>query len=327
MIEVSQLQKTYVRKIGTGRKLIGRYRRSATVALTDVNFSVDAGEIVAYLGRNGAGKSTTIKCLTGILHPESGLVNVAGFTPWHRQREFFKEIGVVFGQRTQLVWDLPTRDSFDLLAAQYAVSSADYRRRLHDFDGVFDLSSILTSSVRTLSLGQRMLADLCAVLLHAPKVLFLDEPTLGLDVVTKHTFRLLLRELGRSGVTILLTTHDLAEIERIADRVILLEDGQVGFDGSMSAFRSQFSSGMHVVVTFSDPVVVPDALGSSIENDGLTYTFRVQSTGEVPALVRSLQSLQSPITELNVMPESIDDIVRHVLSQTDSTQTEASSDE
>jgi ABC-2 type transport system ATP-binding protein len=139
LIVASHLQKAYVRKGATGQRVGSRYRRLAPTALADVSFSIEAGEVVAYLGRNGAGKSTTIKCLTGIVRPDGGSAEVAGFTPWHRQREFFKHVGVVFGQRTQLIWDLPTRDSFDLLAAQFGVSRSDCRRRLDQFNGIFDL--------------------------------------------------------------------------------------------------------------------------------------------------------------------------------------------
>jgi ABC-2 type transport system ATP-binding protein len=177
----------------------------------------------------------------------------------------------------------------------------------------------MPQTVRTLSLGQRMLADLCAVMLHAPQVLFLDEPTLGLDVITQHAFRQLLRELARSGLTILLTTHDLTEIEHVADRVILLDDGRVRFDGSLAAFRATFSSRMQVVVTFTDPTVLPDNVTdgvAAVPHDHLTYSFRVASTRDVPALVARLASLPTPVAALNVVPESLEDIVRAVFART-----------
>jgi ABC-2 type transport system ATP-binding protein len=291
----------------------------ATVALADVHFSIGAGEIVAYLGKNGAGKSTTVKCLTGIIRPDAGVAEVAGFVPWQRRRDFFRQIGVLFGQRSQLIWDLPVRDSFELLAAQYAVSRAQYLRRLNELNELFDLRAIMANPARTLSLGQRVLADLCAVLLHSPKVLFLDEPTIGLDVVTKHNVRQLLRHLAQSGMTIFLTTHDVADLERLAHRVILLDEGTVRFDGSISHFRERFSSGMQVVITFSEPVVLPEPLtATATTEDGLTYIFRVSSSREVPDLVRRVASLPTPMIAMQAMPESTEDLLRKWLSPGDS---------
>ncbi|UBU17361.1 ABC transporter ATP-binding protein [Nonomuraea gerenzanensis] len=211
-----------------------KVKRNVVHAVRDLSFTVSAGEFVGYLGPNGAGKSTTIKMLCGILTPTSGKVRVAGLDPSRRRTRLARRIGVVFGQRTTLWWDLPLRDSFELIRHLYRVERADFRTRLDELTETLDLGEFLRTPVRQLSLGQRMRGDLAAALLHAPDVLVLDEPTIGLDVVSKAGIRdFLLRVNAERGTTVLLTTHDLGDIERLCRRVMLIDHGRLAFDGTL----------------------------------------------------------------------------------------------
>ncbi|MEV0994270.1 ATP-binding cassette domain-containing protein [Nonomuraea sp. NPDC050202] len=211
-----------------------KVKRNVVHAVRELSFTVSAGEFVGYLGPNGAGKSTTIKMLCGILTPTSGSVRVAGLDPSRRRTTLARRIGVVFGQRTTLWWDLPLRDSFELIRHLYRVDRADFAARLDELTQTLDLGGFLRTPVRQLSLGQRMRGDLAAALLHAPDVLVLDEPTIGLDVVSKASIRdFLLRLNAERGTTVLLTTHDLGDIERLCRRVMLIDHGRLAFDGTL----------------------------------------------------------------------------------------------
>ncbi|GII93786.1 ABC transporter ATP-binding protein [Sinosporangium siamense] len=236
MIEVERAGRSF-----THRRKAGVLRRERHVvhAVRDLTFSVAPGEFVGYLGPNGAGKSTTIKMLTGILTPTTGRVRVAGLDPSRRRTALARRIGVVFGQRTTLWWDLPLRDSFELVRHLYNVDQGDFRRRLAELEELLDLGSFLHIPVRQLSLGQRMRGDLAAALLHAPSVLVLDEPTIGLDVVSKAALRAFLRELNAErGTTVLLTTHDLGDVERLCSRVMVIDHGRLSFDGTLGDLRA-----------------------------------------------------------------------------------------
>ncbi|MFI6454923.1 ATP-binding cassette domain-containing protein [Streptosporangium amethystogenes] len=219
---------------------VGRRRTKKTVhAVRDLSFSVKPGEFVGYLGPNGAGKSTTIKMLTGILAPTSGSIRVAGLDPTRRRTALARRIGVVFGQRTTLWWDLPLRDSFELIRHLYKVDQQDFRRRLTELSELLGLAGFMGTPVRQLSLGQRMRGDITAALLHDPAVLVLDEPTIGLDVVSKVAMRdFLLRLNAERGTTVLLTTHDLGDIERLCRRVMLIDHGSLAFDGTLDDLRA-----------------------------------------------------------------------------------------
>ncbi|NRQ36822.1 ATP-binding cassette domain-containing protein [Nonomuraea sp. NN258] len=211
-----------------------KVRRTVVHAVSDLSFRVAAGEFVGYLGPNGAGKSTTIKMLCGILTPTSGTVRVAGLDPSRRRTRLARRIGVVFGQRTTLWWDLPLGDSFELIRLLYKVDRVAYRARLAELTETLDLGAFIRTPVRQLSLGQRMRGDLAAALLHAPDVLVLDEPTIGLDVVSKAGIRAFLARVNaEQGTTVLLTTHDLGDIERLCRRVMLIDHGRLAFDGTL----------------------------------------------------------------------------------------------
>src|SRR5438093_1139928 len=234
LVKTFRSPKRHEGRFGSVRTLVTR-EYSLTTAVADVSLSIDAGELVGYLGPNGAGKSTTIKMLTGILVPTSGSLLVAGRVPWLQRVENSQSIGVVFGQRSQLWWDLPLVESFDLVARMYRVPDARYKSNLARFREILGLDEFLSTPVRQLSLGQRMRGDLTAALLHDPKIVYLDEPTVGLDVFAKERIRTFVEAINRErGTTIMLTTHDLADVERLCRRIILIDHGRVLFDGSVT---------------------------------------------------------------------------------------------
>ncbi|WP_260471825.1 ABC transporter ATP-binding protein [Bacillus salinus] len=252
VIEVENLRrdfKSYSSRSGlTGafRDLFNRNYKTIS-AVNDISFSIGKGEMVGYIGENGAGKSTTIKMLTGILTPTSGTVRVNGMNP-HKERErFVRTIGVVFGQRSQLWWDIAVQESFRLLKKVYNVSDEDYNNHMGHVIEALDIADLLDKPVRKLSLGQRMRCELAAALIHNPPLLFLDEPTIGLDVLVKLKIRKFLKHLNETyGTTVLLTTHDLADIEALCERVIMLDDGQIIYDGSLEKLRSSWGEGKQV---------------------------------------------------------------------------------
>ncbi|NEW06989.1 ATP-binding cassette domain-containing protein [Paenibacillus sp. SYP-B3998] len=264
MITVRHLRKTFQTPViqegrfSAIRTLLSRAYKEK-VAVSDVSFTIEPGEFVGYIGPNGAGKSTTIKMLTGILHPTSGEVLIHGLSPQKHRRRVVQQLGVVFGQRSQLWWDLPVKDSYEILAAMYRVDEASARRRLGELTELLELNEFLDTPVRKLSLGQRMRADLAAAMLHDPDILFLDEPTIGLDVVAKRNIRGFLKALNKDfGKTILLTTHDMDDIEQLCERVIVINHGQIGYDGSINELRDRIGLPTMMKIVFRGPYQVPE---------------------------------------------------------------------
>lgn len=212
-------------------------------AVNDLNLEIEKGEMVGYIGANGAGKSTTVKMLTGILKPSSGSIEIDGRDPYRERKKNAMNIGVVFGQKSQLWWDLPVRESFKLLKEIYEVSDSDYEERIDEFDEVLELSDFWDQPVRKLSLGQKMRCELAAAFLHHPKIVYLDEPTIGLDVAVKERIRGFIRKMNRKkDVTVMLTTHDMDDIEDLCDRVVVLDDGKKIYDGDLDALIDRFTS-------------------------------------------------------------------------------------
>jgi len=243
MIEFNNVSMTYKvakRQQGLRAALKSLVKRDYTFveALKNVSFSIDDGEIIGYIGPNGAGKSTTIKILSGILVPTSGDCSVFGKRPWDNRIEHVRNIGVVFGQRSQLMWDIPVLDSFELLRDIYKVNSIHYKKNLDELVEIFNLSEFVNTPVRQLSLGQRMRCEIAASLLHSPKILFLDEPTIGLDAVSKVAVRNFIKRINKeNGVTVMLTTHDMGDIDALTDRVMLIGKGQILFNGSFTEMK------------------------------------------------------------------------------------------
>ena len=258
---------------GAFRGLIHRRTREVR-ALDGVDFDIERGELVGYIGPNGAGKSTTIKILSGILNPTGGTCQVDGLIPWRDRRRHVARIGVVFGQRTQLWWDLPVIESFDLLRDIYRIPPATYRDNRDRLIALMDLEPMLDVPVRQLSLGQRMRSDLAAALLHGPSLLFLDEPTIGLDAVSKLAIRDFVRELNREQrVTVLLTTHDMDDIEALCQRVMVIGNGRILVDGGMDTLRRRVRNDRVLVVDYNsaDDAAAMDAEGEGVrlvERDG-----------------------------------------------------------
>lgn len=246
MIEVRNLHKEFkktVKEAGLKGSVKSLFNPKTEIveAVKDISFDVEKGEILGFIGPNGAGKSTVIKMLTGILTPTSGTCTINGRNPTVNRKSYVKEIGVVFGQRTQLWWDLPLRETYSVLKEIYEVSDEDYKTRMAFLNEVLDLESFITSPVRTLSLGQRMRADIAASLLHNPKVLFLDEPTVGLDVVVKNNIRNAIGYINKhENTTVILTTHDLEDIELLADRIVMIDKGTNVFDGTINELKSKY---------------------------------------------------------------------------------------
>ena len=248
MIRFENINKTYkVARRGSGLKsaLKSLVKRDYTFveALADVSFTIGHGEIVGYIGPNGAGKSTTIKILSGILVPTGGSCTVLGRVPWENRIAHVREIGVVFGQRSQLMWDIPTSDSFELLRDIYKVPQEKYKKNFEELVEIFGLSEFISTPVRQLSLGQRMRCEIAASLLHSPPILFLDEPTIGLDAVSKVAVRSFIKRINKeSGVTVLLTTHDMGDVDALTDRVMLIGKGKILYDGGFANLKSKYET-------------------------------------------------------------------------------------
>ncbi|MFH5184134.1 ATP-binding cassette domain-containing protein [Paenibacillus sp. TAB 01] len=268
MITVNGISKSFLvakRPSGLRHAMKSLFHREYTVveALHNISFSIAPGEIVGYIGPNGAGKSTTIKIMSGILVPDCGTCTIHGYTPWLDRVRYVKNIGVVFGQRTQLWWDVPVMDSFDLLRDIYDIPPKKYKDTLALLIEALDLGGIIHTPVRQLSLGQRMRCEIAASLLHSPSILFLDEPTIGLDAVSKIAVRHFIKTINKEKqVTVILTTHDMNDIEALADRILLIGKGTLLYDGSVQGLRSRFGTRRTITADYREnasPIVIPGA--------------------------------------------------------------------
>jgi ABC-2 type transport system ATP-binding protein len=291
-----------------------------TRAVDDVSFSIDEGELVGYLGSNGAGKSTTIKMLSGILVPSGGNVTVAGITPWQDRERNALNIGVVFGQRTQLWWDLPLRDSLQIIGKLYRLDETRYRANLGKMTELLDLGPFLNTPVRQLSLGQRMRGDLAAAMLYEPRILYLDEPTVGLDVVAKERMRQFVEQVNReAGTTIMLTTHDLADVERLCKRIVFIDKGRVLFDGAVTDLKRRYAPYRELNVTLApngsmDEHLSLDLLGAEIvsrEEGRLVVRFdpeHVPVTDVIPAVMGRFA-----VTDIAIVEPALEGVVREIV--------------
>nr|WP_179661473.1 ATP-binding cassette domain-containing protein [Nocardioides panzhihuensis] len=313
MIEVRDLSREF-----TIRKRAGAFRRTSVVkhAVHDLSFDIEAGEMVGYIGPNGAGKSTTIKMLTGILVPSGGSALVAGLEPSRQRRELARRIGVVFGQRTSLWWDLPLHDSFELLRRIYRIPDQTFRRNLEDHVALLDLGDLMDTPVRQLSLGQRMRGDIAAALLHDPEILYLDEPTIGLDVVSKGRLREFLRALNHERrTTLMLTTHDLQDIEALCDRVIVIDHGTAVFDGPLSSLRATGGSSRTLVVDLVDeasPIAIEGARVVKIEGPRQWLAFPAGASAA--PLVAQITAAYD-VADLSIHEPDIEDVIRQLYSR------------
>jgi ABC-2 type transport system ATP-binding protein len=309
-IEAKQLSKSFQTR--------GRKRRVRTVeAVHDVSLSVEEGERLAYIGPNGAGKSTSIKMLTGILHPTAGMAHVLGFVPWQERMSLARHIGTLFGQRSQLWAELPARDGFELLAAIYKIDRSEAQRRIEELSDVLDAGDLFDTPVRNLSLGQRMRCELAASMLHRPRVLFLDEPTIGLDLVAKQRFRSMIVRLNETqGTTIFLTSHDVSDIEQVARRVIVINHGIVIFDDKVSRLRRSLLSTKLVEVRFDSPPAALELDGVRVvKESGTGYKLVVDT--ERRSIREVLDELldHHRVVDISVADPPLEDVIARIYKE------------
>ena len=323
-IQVKDLRKTFkVQKNREGLKgaFADLFKREYTevAAVKDISFTIPEGEICGYIGENGAGKSTTIKMLSGILVPTSGQLQVGGFVPHEERERFVRNIGVVFGQRSQLWWDIGVIESFQLLRKVYRVPDADFKARLDELVARLNLQELLNRPVRKLSLGQRMRCELVAALLHNPSILFLDEPTIGLDVMVKAEIRSFLKDMNREhGTTVLLTTHDLQDIEALCSRVIMLDDGRIIYDGGLEELKARWGTGREVKFQFGTDTSLEQLRRWSGDmpvewtaENGLNAKAWIPRELNVSDLLGRVVG-QADITDIQIIETNTDDIVRSI---------------
>ncbi len=303
---------------GSLRHLVER-KYTEKVAVDGINLEIESGEAVAYVGPNGAGKSTTVKLLTGILVPTSGEVRVGGLVPYRNRIENARQIGVVFGQRTQLWWDLPVRDSLELLRDMHGIGRVEYNATFERLVATLGIEDILSSTARTLSLGQRMRADLAAALIHSPRIVYLDEPTIGLDIEVKDRLRAFLRDLVAEGTTLMLTTHDLGDIENICKRMVIIDEGRIVHDGNFAEIMNTYASERALHFTFDAPLSSLSGVASRLPgailtecNDGRALTVAFDPLElEAGDVLRAVQS-EAAVIDLRIDEPAIEDVVRRI---------------
>jgi viologen exporter family transport system ATP-binding protein len=290
------------------------HRKFKTVkAVDEISFQIDQGEVVGFLGPNGAGKTTTLKMLSGLLYPTGGKANVLGFEPSQRKSDFLRQITLVMGNRQQLVWDLPALDSFDLMRAIYAIPLGEFEHTRDEFIELLELKELVKKPVRNLSLGERMKMEIAGALLHRPKVLFLDEPTLGLDVTMQRRIRTFVSEYNhRYGATVLLTSHYMADVEALCKRVIVIHHGKLLFDGELGRLVEQFSAFKTVGVTLQTAAADLQKYGQVISQDGTRFTLRVPKADTAQVTAQLLCDL--PVEDLNVEDPPIEDVIEQVFA-------------
>lgn len=319
-ITVDSLSKTYQvyrKPPGLLGSLKGIFHREYEdkLAVQNVSFLLEESELVGFIGPNGAGKTTTLKMLSGLLHPTAGKTRVLGFDPWQREHAFLKQISLVMGQKNQLWWDLPAIESFRLAKDIYGISDKQYKKTLSSLVEMLDISDKLDIQVRKLSLGERMKAELVAALLHQPKVLFLDEPTIGLDVVVQRSVRKFIKEYNSefSG-SILLTSHYMADVQELCKRVIIINEGEILFDGLLADVVKEFGKGKQIQVTLTKDVSFKELKKYSgfVNKTGLSASFQVSSPSATALATRLLTKL--PVSDINIKEPELEDVIRDVFS-------------
>ena len=305
------------RGLGRDFKVRDGLRRRTVVAVDALDLRIEPGEAVGYIGANGAGKSTTIKMLTGILVPTRGSVATCGLRPVPDRRRLAREVGVVFGQRTQLWWDLPVRESLRILAAIHSLSPAAERERTDELVDRLELEEFLATPVRQLSLGQRMRAEVAAALLHSPRLVILDEPTIGLDVLSKQRLReFLVSERRLHGTTLLLTTHDMGDVERLCDRILLVDRGSLVFDGTLAGLTRTVGAERVLVVDLAEPtpdlLAIPDTRHLGSEGGGLRQRLAFDPDVTTAARVLGALGPYAEVVDLAVEEPDVEDVVRRI---------------
>ncbi len=315
VLELDGLTREFTVRRKAGRRVLRE--RSVLRAVDGMSFTVRPGESVGYIGANGAGKSTTIKMLTGILVPTAGRVRTCGLDPMTQRRELARRIGVVFGQRSQLWWDLPLRESFGILASIHRLEPGQARARTDELVAQLEMAETLETPVRQLSLGQRMRAEIAAALLHSPELLILDEPTIGLDVLSKQRLReFLIHERSTRGTTLLLTTHDMGDIERLCERVLVVDRGVLAYDGTLAGLGATVGAQRVLVVDLAEPTAdltdLPGVQHLDSEGDGLRQRLAFDPRTTTAAAVLGAVSRRCEVRDLSVEEPDIEDVVRRI---------------
>lgn len=321
-IEVKNVSKTFKiskRRSGVPGMLANLFvpKFEKKEAVKNIGFNIEKGEMVGFIGPNGAGKSTTIKMLSGILYPDSGEINVDGYIPYKQRKSYVGRIGVVFGQKSQLQWDLPVIDSFELLKAIYSVPDDVYKKNLSRFTEMLDMSGFIDQPVRQLSLGQKMRADIVAALIHSPEIVFFDEPTIGVDVVGKETIRSFIRELNeQDNVTMIFTTHDMQDIEKTCKRLIIIDEGTKVYDGTLSGIREKYGTSRQLDVEFGckeniSPIDNVEIV--ELENNKKRFVFENKDV-HINELMNHLLSNYN-VRDINISEPEIESIIRRIYNK------------
>ncbi len=319
IIQTRHLRKSFrsvKRQTGAGGAIRTLFSRDYVdrVAVDDVSMSLESGELVGYIGPNGAGKSTTIKMLTGILVPTAGEIEVAGLVPSRERKKNARNIGVVFGQRSQLYWDLPLIESFELLRAIYSVPRDRYARNLKEFTELLEMDDFMRTPVRQLSLGQRMRGDFAAAMMHDPKIVYLDEPTIGLDVLAKEAIRTFIARINAErGTTVILTTHDLADVERLCRRIVLIDDGKIVYDGPIEQIKERYGTHRTLIVEFSEhyPTVAIDGAEFEERTGDLVRLRFDRKTISADQLIRRVTERYS-VSDVSIEEPDLESIIRRI---------------
>ncbi|GAB4508691.1 MAG: ATP-binding cassette domain-containing protein [Anaerolineae bacterium] len=329
IIRVRNLSKTYVvpvREAGIGaalKSLVQRKTREVN-AVDDISFEIEPGEMVGFLGPNGAGKTTTLKMLSGLLHPSGGECRVLGFEPFKREKAYLSHITLVMGQRNQLAWDIPAADSYNLNRAIYRIPQEEYQKTLKELVDLLDLSDLITKPVRNLSLGERMKVEIAGSLLHRPKVLFLDEPTIGLDVTAQRRIREFLKEYNaRHGASIMLTSHYMADVEALAKRVIVIHHGKLIFDGELGELARRFNTHKTIIITSGEqPLdrVQLAAYGEIVNDENGQVHLRVQQHEAAQVTARLLAEM--PVTDVSITDPPIENAIERIFATPNGSTTE-----
>ena len=324
VIQLDELSKVYrvnereAGLVAAMRSFVKRKTRDVQ-AVDEISFSVDEGEIVGFLGPNGAGKTTTLKMLSGLLHPTGGRASVLGYRPWERNRDYLRRMTLVMGQRNQLLWDIPVIDTFELNRAVYRIPEADYQRVVDELTELLDLAPLLRKPTRNLSLGERMKCEIAAALLHSPSVLYLDEPTIGLDVTMQRRIRQFITEYNqRTGATVLLTSHYMADVEALCKRVIVIHHGKLLYDGELSGLADRFAPFKTVEVELQNGTGGRSLAqyGELIAQSEGRATLRIPKAETAAVTGRLLAEMD--VSDLTVQDPPIEDVIEHVFSQSPS---------
>jgi ABC-2 type transport system ATP-binding protein len=321
VIEVKNLSKTFVVKdkeaglLGSVKAIFNNKTRKIE-AVKDLNFSINEGEMIGFIGPNGAGKTTTLKILSGILYPTSGQVNVLGFKPSDRKSDFLKKISLVMGQKNQLIWDLPAIDTFNLNKETYGVSERDYKVTMDELVEIFDIGGILNQQVRRLSLGQRMKCELVASLLYRPKIMFLDEPTIGLDIVVQKKLRQFIKDINRKlGTTVILTSHYMDDVKEIANRIIIINKGALVFDNTLEALTEKYANHKTLKITLNKEANLEEIklLGKDVDYVYPNLSLNVNPHSVADTIAKILNHFD--VDDIDISEPELEDIVANIFEE------------